>query len=129
MKFKSIIKLAVVITTLTMLIACYYDNQDELYNLNVNNTGSGSCDTSNITWTGTIQAIVSGNCQGCHGSTYATTGGNINLQTSADVQAAVTGNGLITSISGSSPNMPKNASPLSSCQVNQFIAWKNQGFH
>lgn len=111
-----------------LMSSCAYNNQDELYNLNVNNS-SVSCDTTNVTYSGAIQQIFSDNCTGCHGSTYASTGGGVNLQTSSDIQSAISANNLINAISGSSFNMPKGGGKLSDCTINKILAWKNQGYH
>ena len=125
---KIIIPFIFALGLMVFMSSCYYDNQDELYNLNVNNTNV-NCDTTNMTYTGNIQQIFSDNCIGCHGSSYASTGGGVNLQTNTDIQSAISNNSLINSISGSSPLMPKGGGQLSSCQVNQIKAWKNQGYH
>lgn len=43
------------------LPGCYYDNEEELY-------PNSFCDTTNVTWSGTIQPLVQTSCAipGCH---------------------------------------------------------------
>lgn len=46
---------------LLLMAGCYYDTEAKLY-------PSRACDTTNVTWSGTIQPIIQGNCAipGCH---------------------------------------------------------------
>jgi hypothetical protein len=51
-------------TLLFTLQACYYDNEDDLYPP----AATVSCDTSNVTYTGTIKSFFDNKCatSGCH---------------------------------------------------------------
>ena len=61
---------------------CYYDNEEALYP-----ELSSSCDTTNITFSGTIVPILSSNCYSCHSDANATAfGGSIHLEAIADVR-------------------------------------------
>ena len=61
-------------------ISCYYDNEEALYP-----TLSSTCDTSNVTFSGIISPILANNCYSCHSDANAAFGGNIHLQSIADV--------------------------------------------
>lgn len=100
--------------------SCYYDNEEALYPA-LNNT----CDTTNVTYSGTIVPILNNSCLGCHSS--AATGGSILLTTYAQVVASAP---RITGSIKQLPNfsaMPKNSSKISSCSISQWDIWVRNG--
>lgn len=115
--------LLLVITAIALLASCYYDNEEALYP-----THNTLCDTSNVTFSGTISTILAGNCHSCHSnSTAAGYGNNIRLEDYADVQiraAAVAGSIKHT---GSYSPMPKNGGKLKDCAIKQFDIWVRNG--
>lgn len=111
------------IMVITLLASCYYDNEEALYpSLNT------QCDTTNVTFSGTVVPILAGNCLSCHSnSTAAAFGNNIRLEDYADVQtraAAVAGSIKHT---GNYSPMPKNGGKLKDCAIIQFDIWVRQG--
>ena len=96
---------------------CYYDKEEELYPF-------AYCDTSNVTWSGTIEPIVQGRCAipGCH-----VTGGDGpgNFTTYAGVKA-VADNGKLRQRVVVQGDMPPGGG-LSSCQKLQFNDWIQAG--
>jgi hypothetical protein len=104
-------------------ISCYYDNEEHLYP-----EISSSCDTTNVTFSGSISGMLSNNCLSCHSnSTAANFGNNIRLQDYSDVNAQrqrVLGS--INYKSGFSP-MPKGGAKLNDCLIAQFEIWVNNG--
>jgi hypothetical protein len=83
---------------------------------------SSTCDTTNVTYSGTIQTIIENNCSGCHYS-----GASIDLSSYSLVKARI--NRIYIDInqgSGSQP-MPPNGSKLSDCQISQVKKWMNDG--
>ena len=106
-----------------VLVSCYYDNEEALYP-----ELSTSCDTSNVTFSGTIVTILSNNCWSCHSNLMAASAGNnIQLEDYSDVvsySANITG--AINHHSGFSP-MPKNGGKLKSCLITQFGIWVRNG--
>lgn len=88
---------------------------------------SGGCDSTRFTFAATVQPILTTNCRGCHNSTSAPSG--VNLEAYAGVKAAVDNGRLLGAINhqpGFSP-MPKNGSKLNSCQILQISKWISAG--
>jgi hypothetical protein len=116
-----------IILALAILSSCYYDNEQELYPDQGTN-----CDTTNVTFSGTIFPVINSTCMGCHSG--ATPQGNILLEdyTTISAQAAIPAGqsgslyGAISHDPGNSP-MPKNGTPLSDCTVKQFKVWIDAG--
>jgi hypothetical protein len=101
-------------------ISCYYDNEEALYP-----TLSTSCDTTNVTFSGTIVPILSNNCYSCHSNSTAAFGGNIRLEALADVQ--INSAKLLTAIrqTGAKPMPPSGK--LRACSITQFDIWIRNG--
>lgn len=88
---------------------------------------STSCDTSAVTFSGTVLPILKNNCNGCHGGSAPSA--DIDLTTFAKVKPTVTNGTLLGSIqhaNGYSP-MPQNGNKLSSCNISKIQAWVNAG--
>lgn len=102
--------------------SCTYYNEETLY------PDLFSCDTTNITFSGTITKILAGNCFSCHSDSQAPqNGNNIHLESYADVAAmADVISGAIKHLPSHSP-MPKNGRKLNTCLIRQFDKWKEQG--
>ena len=85
------------------------------------------CDTINITYTNTIESIVSMHCLACHND--ANTLGGLNLE-GYDKLATVANDGrlmgTITHEAGYPP-MPKNGTKMSDCKIVQIQTWINDG--
>ncbi len=111
-----------VILGLWVVSGCYYDSTEYLYPAQAT-----TCDTTNITYSGTINPIIIDKCNSCHsiagplGNT--TTEGYSNLKKLAD-------NGkLYGSVSHSKGYvaMPNDGSNLSACQILYIKLWVNAG--
>jgi len=113
-----------IIILLTISAGCYYDNREELYpQVNLN------CDTLNVSYSGTIYPILNSYCLGCHGSGYASFGGNVRLDNYNDVKSMADNGklyGAIMHLPNFSP-MPKNAASLDICKMEQIKVWINHG--
>jgi cytochrome c553 len=88
-----------------------------------------TCDTTNVTYAGTINPIVQQNCavSGCH--TNASQAGGYSYQTFAGLKSAVTNNRLLGAInhqSGFVP-MPQSAAKLSDCDIQKITLWVAMG--
>lgn len=106
----------------TLLLSCYNDSKEELY-------PTGTCNTTNVTFSGTVKPIIVQNCLtgGCH--TGPTTPSGYDLTGYAGVRLAVDNGrlvGVINHSSGFSP-MPQNNSKLPDCSISQITAWVNAG--
>ena len=75
--------LSVSVIIALLCLTCYYDNEEYLYP-ELNNT----CDTTSVTFSGTISVILGNNCLSCHSnSTAANFGNNIQLEDWANVKS------------------------------------------
>lgn len=120
---KRLIILSAITVFSCFIVSCYYDNEEALYpQLNT------SCDTTNITFSGTIAVSLSDNCYSCHSNATATANGNnVPLEDYADVaakSAAIAGSIKHT---GSYVPMPKNGGKVNNCMISQFDIWVRKG--
>jgi len=103
--------------------SCYYDNEEALYPVY-----SSTCDTTNVTFSGTIVPMIKNNCLACHSNAAApSAGGNIALEKYADVvakQQNITG---AIKHTGSYSPMPKNGALLKTCLITQWDIWVKKG--
>jgi len=93
----------------------------------LNNYCDEECDTTNVTYSGTIQPIIELNCYGCHSGPQPS--GGISL---ADYNAVVvqSNNGNLFSAVNHDPGfspMPKNAPKLADCKINEIKIWIENG--
>ncbi|MCC6410510.1 MAG: hypothetical protein IT270_02550 [Saprospiraceae bacterium] len=87
----------------------------------------GTCDTSNVTYSGTVKPLLDKYCNGCHGGSSPQ--GNINYNTFTGVKATATDGSMMGSIqhaSGYSP-MPENGNKLSNCNISLIQTWVDAG--
>lgn len=97
---------------------CYYDIEEELY------PGGGSCETLNVTFSGTIKPLVQSRCTtpSCHGGAQAP-----NLTADAAIkQIADNGSLKARVIDRISPAMPPGGA-LPPCEVLQLQKWLDEG--
>jgi cytochrome c5 len=117
-------RLFISLATITLFsfffVSCYYDNEEALYP-----ALSNSCDTTNVTYSGSIVPILNNSCLTCHSN--ASTGGSIVLTTYAEVVASAPRiTGSIKQLSGFSA-MPKNGGKIKSCSISQWDIWVKNG--
>ncbi len=114
-----------VVILVALAAGCYYDNEERLYP----DLGKG-CDTVNVTYSKTIAPIFQTYCLGCHGARdYATSGGNINFDDFAMVQAMATDGMIMGSITHTPPHpfMPKDREKLDTCSISKIKIWIDAG--
>lgn len=118
------VRLILVMTLLTSMCSlngCYYNNEEELL-------GTVICDTSAVKYSTDISAIVNTNCLPCHSTAVKEFGisleGYVNLKANIEPLGRVLG--AIRHTSGYFP-MPKNTSPLSSCDISKMEKWVSDG--
>lgn len=117
--YKVYLLIVIVIATLS---GCYYDKEEQIYPLSTN-----QCDSSNIKYSTTIVNLLSAHCLSCHGDTYNSVGGGIDLRTYNDVKKYNDKTwGSINLLSGYAP-MPKNSSKLDDCLISQYRIWNTAG--
>jgi hypothetical protein len=103
---------------MTILGSCYYDIEPN----------PGTCDTSNVTYSGTIAGIIQSNgclSADCHGGNNPLSG--IRLSDYNSVKAMETR--LFGAVNHSSGfvAMPQNAGKISQCEIDKIQAWINAG--
>jgi hypothetical protein len=103
--------------------SCYYDSEEGLYP-----SISQTCDTTNVTYSGSVVPILANNCLSCHSNAAAASaGGNIPLENYTDVSTrAAAISGAINHSGGHSP-MPKNGAKLKACLISTFDIWVRKG--
>lgn len=108
-----------IIIILIIIAGCYYDNEEALY------PGFQTCDTSNVTFTGSVIGVLNNNCLSCHSDANSSFGGGIRLQKYADVKA--NSQKIIPAVDGTGPKpMPPNGR-LSNCGISIFKIWVRKG--
>jgi hypothetical protein len=101
-------------------VSCYYDNEEALYP-----TLNNACDTTNVTYSGTIALLLNNNCTGCHGGSIPS--GGILLTNFTSVQTVASSGLLMNALNGNGvPVMPASGS-LSVCKIAQFQIWIRNG--
>ncbi|MCX6325652.1 MAG: hypothetical protein NT144_03210 [Bacteroidia bacterium] len=116
----NIVPIVTFVTILFFFASCYYDNEEALYPML-----NSSCDTTNVTFSGTIVPILTNSCYSCHSDANAAFGANVHLQTITDVQTNSAK--LIVSIqqTGTKPMPP--GGKLNTCSITQFDIWIKTG--
>ena len=92
-----------------------------------NGCEDATCDTLNVTYSGTIRPVIQARCQGCHSG--ATPQGGLDLS-SWSVLNSVAQDGRLEGAIRHLPGftaMPRNAPALPDCRVRQFMLWIESG--
>ena len=87
-----------------------------------------TCETANVSFSAVILPIIEQNCfNGCHSG--ANPSGGFTLESYADVKVKVDDDRLGGAVERKADfvAMPLNMDPLPSCEVDQIIAWIEQG--
>jgi hypothetical protein len=105
-----------------IVYACYNDKEEMLYP-----QLSAACDTTNVTFSGTIKPLLSDNCYACHSNSNAPSfGNNIRLENYNDVNSMLIR--MVNSVSWTGyENMPKNGNKLSDCKIKEILIWQQNG--
>ncbi len=103
--------------------SCYYDNEQDLY------PQSQLCDTSAVTYSGTIVPMLQQHCLKCHNNTNAPAlGGNIRLENYVQVKNAVVNGSFAGSIIHSNQYKPMPPDyRLSQCLILKTQWWIAHG--
>lgn len=100
---------------------CYYDDEDNLY------PQAGNCDTTNVTYSGTISQIMSGNCNSCHSGSAPES--NIKTDNYTDLKT-IADNGKLSGVvnhENGFSQMPKDRPKLSDCDLSKIRIWIDGG--
>lgn len=120
MSFKHGLLLTGCICILFLLNSCVSNVEEELY-------PPDTCDTTQVTYSGTIAAIIELNCYACHEGEQSVSGiplnGYNNLKAMVDAGRLI---GALRHQEGFSP-MPQNASALPECELLKIEKWVDDG--
>lgn len=94
---------------------------------NTTNCAPAGCDTTNVTFSGSVLPILNTYCNGCHAGSAPSA--DIDLSTWANTMPSVTNGSLLGSIefSSSYSAMPKGGSQLSDCNISVIRKWIELG--
>lgn len=101
-------------------IGCISQNKKDILSTSI-------CDTSNVTYTNTIQPTMSTYCVSCHNSASPSAG--VNLEGYSNVKSFVDNGqlwGTMNHSAGFSP-MPKGVAKLDNCTLSKLLSWINKG--
>ena len=93
----------------------------------LNNSCSGHCDTTLVTFSGNVFPLLQTRCVGCHNNTSSS--GNVNLS-NYNVVKTVALNGKLIHIINHDPGyspMPKGGSKMPQCEIDQIKIWVDGG--
>jgi hypothetical protein len=105
--------------------SCTSDNAETLY-------PEGACDTTNVTFSGTILQIIENNCFECHAGNPPSSGKYLgdypSISAAALIPAGQLGSlyGAITHNANNLP-MPQDRPRLSDCDISKIKAWIDAG--
>lgn len=94
---------------------------------NTTNCAPAGCDTTSVTFSGSVLPILNTYCNGCHAGSAPSA--DINLSTWAGTMPSVTNGSLLGSVefSSSYSAMPKGGSQLSDCNISVIRKWIELG--
>ena len=112
-------KLILLSSALLLVYACTNKNGEDP----VKPIEPAVCDTTNVTFSGTVHPIITANCNGCHSGNRPS--GGRDFTTHQGITAAVNDGLLLGTIRHESGfiAMPKNAAKLSSCNITIIEKW------
>ncbi len=106
-----------------LVSGCYYDVSQNLYP----NADNGICDTTNVTYSKTINPIIIDRCNVCHSVNGSL--GNIKTEGYSNLQTLALSGKLYGAVSHSPgfSAMPRDGSMLSKCQITYIRLWVAAG--
>jgi len=108
---------------LLSLSGCYYDSVENLY------PSLSQCDTTNVTYTGSVLPILRDNCFSCHSNaTFESSGSGNKFEDYPDLKVFIDNGKLYNSITHQSAfPMPLNAPKLETCKIVIIKKWIDAG--
>lgn len=119
----------IVLSLLTglLLTACYYDNEEDLFQY-VDQTGSGSsCEVMTAEFAADVTPILTAYCTRCHRD--GRTDGNVNLEGYDRVSPYVNDGSLLGSAKHEAgfAAMPPSGGTIPACDIQKLSAWIEAG--
>jgi hypothetical protein len=121
---KFLLNIIITLSGMVLIPGCYYDNEEYLY---PDNGGINGCDTTNVTYAGTVAPILATNCNNCHNPVSPS--GGVIVNNYSDLKQYVDNGrfwGSINHDPGYSP-MPKGGGMLSNCNLLKIKKWIDNG--
>ncbi|MCX6232290.1 MAG: hypothetical protein NTZ33_12195 [Bacteroidetes bacterium] len=115
MKKISILFLSIIAFAL-LFSSCYRDSEEGLYRF-----VQANCDTTNVTYSGTVSAIIAANCYSCHNT------GSANSEFTNYAQVFAKADRIKGRITGQSGNIMPQTGKMDNCSINKVVAWINKG--
>jgi hypothetical protein len=118
---KTLCAFTLLVSVLTMH-SCYWDNEEDLYPFS-----GTSCDTTHVTYSGTIAPIMNTYCNSCHNA--ATANGGV-ITDNWPALSTVANNGKLWNAvnwSDGVNNMPQGGTKLSDCNLAKINKWISDG--
>lgn len=119
MKNVIVIGIALVLLSAT---SCYYDSKEDLYQFI-----DTSCDTSAVTYSEDISAILNTNCVSCHNTSLPN--GNLDLSTYNGTKVGMDNGTILERINKPSgdPLLMPQGGKLDECSIQKITIWSNAG--
>jgi hypothetical protein len=117
-KMKIRVGCIIIIILIMFGYSCTNKNEETLY------PNSGSCDTTNVTFSQTLQPIFNTNCIVCHSGVNAPL--NVHLDSYAGVKI-VADKGLLKGVLNGSPFQMPPSGRLDDCLILKIENWVNKG--
>jgi mono/diheme cytochrome c family protein len=119
-------KILIVPVILFLFSACYYENEESVYG-----KPDGSCDSTNVTYSKSVQPIIQTWCLGCHSDAQVAggSGGGNHLEGYSNLRVYALNGRLLGAVEhrpGYSP-MPKYGNKLSDCDIAIIKNWVVKG--
>ncbi|MEO7291790.1 MAG: hypothetical protein ABIW34_01720 [Ginsengibacter sp.] len=105
----------IALISIVFIQGCYYDNKDLL--------DPATCDTTFVTYSASVNPVLTAYCVGCHAGANAPLG--VSLDTYSGVKTQAFNGKLFGTINHSSGfiPMPKNGNKLSDCNIAKIRVW------
>jgi hypothetical protein len=118
---KRFIIVCLVAIALTMMQSCYYDIEEELYPV------AGNCDTTNVTYAGTVAPIMANTCNSCHSGNFAQAG--VRTDNYTDLKKIADDGRLWGTINHeiAGKEMPQGLPKLNDCTLAKIRKWIDDG--
>ncbi|MCA8831575.1 hypothetical protein [Hymenobacter pini] len=104
--------------------ACTYDNVEDLLG---NAPPAPTCDSTAVTFAGTVAPLLQQRCVSCHNNTLRS--GNVSLESYAQVQQVAADGRLLGVVQHQPgyPAMPQNQPQLARCDIARLRQWVRAG--
>lgn len=111
-------RFSILVLAFTLGVACSSENEEDLQ--------EAPCDTSSVSYSSDVQALLANNCTdaGCHSGANGV--GGLDLNTYASAKSIADNGELMNRITGTGNLMPPSGK-LAACDIEKIRAWVNDG--